>query len=522
MSGGELIELIHEGWLLSCVLYTYLAIEIIFFLVFRCYLVPKANVRTQAQPYRDYGNDRHKLLERVLNRSILICKKTGQCPQKAAQDFLHHWFRPISSTDEVVTSSPSRPFSAPLPLESMSTTASDNDTDSVSSVEEEEEDEMRFSSRGTSYPEMTVENIGKDEVDEFLAWSLFEKEPHNMVEWEKDELEVCHLLLRQKLNLAFEPGKLNIMRPRRLSKEDVDTLHRPLLIYLIVSLIKIFAGLLLMACGFQKIVSKAGVVAWFRPARGEDAEKLLPLLFFHGVAPGGESMYLPIVFSLIKDGRASFLFENHNISCTLSFKALKEAEYVEGIAEIVNRSVGKRNLSIVGHSFGSVPLTWMICSPELKDRVHQMVLLDPVTIMLSEPDVMVSFLYKTGISLIRMVAGSELFTIYYLRRHFAWYNSELWLDNIPEHTRTIIALSQQDEIVNAEKVREYVELGFGGSCPLDLLFWKGVGHGKCVYTPSKWRELKEVMDRQEASLLKNLGQSEDSESFLDCYSQLQN
>ena len=407
-------------------------------------------------------------------------------------------------------------------MESMSTTASENDTDSVSSVEEEEEDEMRFSKRGTSFPEMTVENIGKDEVDEFLAWSLFEKEPDNMVEWEKDELEVCHLLLRQKLNLTFEPGKLNIMRPRRLSKEDVDTLHRPLFIYLIVALLKLFAGLLLMACGFQKVVSKNGVVAWFRPARDEKAKVLLPLLFFHGVAPGGASMYIPFTFSLIKDGRASFLFENPNISCNISFTALKEIEYVEGIAEIVNRSVGEtRNLSIVGHSFGSVPLTWMICSPELKNRVHQMVLLDPVTIMLSEPDVMVSFLYKTGISLIRMVAGSELFTIYYLRRHFAWYNSELWLDAIPEHTQTIIALSQQDEIVNAEKVREYVELGYGGSSPLELLFWKGVGHGKCVYTPSKWRELKNVMNRQESSIIKILDQTEDLGSFLDCYQQLE-
>lgn len=496
----EIIEYIGERWLLSCLLYTYLAVEVIFFLVFRFYLVPQANARTEAQPYHDYGNDRHKLLERVLERLMLICKKTGRCPQKAAQEFLHNWFRPISSTDEVVTSSPSRPFSAPLPLESMSTTASDNDTDSVSSVEEEDEI-MRFSDQGTSFPEFTVENIGKEEVDQFLAWSLFEKETEDMVEWEKDELEVCHLLLRQKLNLLFEPGKLNILRPRRLSKEDVDTLHRPLLIYLIVATIKAFFGLVLTACGFQKMVSKSGVAAWFRPARGKDANNLLPLVFFHGVAPCGVSLYLPFVFSLIKDGRASFLFENPNISCHFSFHALTELEYVDGIAEIVNHYVGaKRDLSIVGHSFGSVPLTWMIRSPELKKRVRQMVLLDPVTIMLSEPDVMVSFLYKTGINIIRMVAGSELFTIYYLRRHFAWYNSELWLDDIPQHTKTIVALSQDDAIVNAEKVREYVELGFCGSSPLDLLFWKGASHGKCVYTPSKWRELKEVMQRQEMSL----------------------
>jgi hypothetical protein len=520
MSGGEIVNFIREGWLLPCVLYAYLAVEILFFLIFKFYMVPKANIRTQAQPYRDYGNDRHKLLERVLNRLTLICKKTGRCPQKEAQKFLHNWFRPISSTDEVVTSSPSRPFSAPLPLESMSSTASDNDTDSVSSVEDDEDSIMRCSKQGISFPEMTVENIGKDEVDEFLAWSLFEKEPGDMVEWEKDELEVCHLLLRQKLNLAFERGRLNIMRPRRLSKEDVDTLHRPLVIYLFVALFKAFASLLLLAFGFQKIVSKTGVVAWFRPARHQDAEKLMPLLFFHGVAPGGASMYLPFALGLVTDGRATFLFENPNISCTIGFRALTEVEYVEGIVEIVNRSVGVgKNLSIVGHSFGSVPLTWMIRSSELKDRVHQLVLLDPVTIMLSEPDVMVSFLYKTGISLIRMVAGSELFTIYYLRRHFAWYNSELWLEDIPEHTQTIVALSQQDEIVNAEKVREYVELGFSGK--LDLLFWKGASHGKCVYTPSKWRELMQVMKRQESSIVKNMDQSEDFGSFLDCYSQLE-
>jgi hypothetical protein len=288
-----------------------------------------------------------------------------------------------------------------------------------------------------------------------------------------------------------------------LSLEDVDPLHRPLFVYLLVMVWKMFVGLVLRLAGFQRVSSrKTGLVGWYRPARDAASEQLLPLLFFHGLAPGGLMFYLPmLLFGLMNDGRTCFLFVNTNITCEIGFKALSENQFVEGVSEIVDKFLSpSRGLSLCGHSFGSVPMTWLMHAGGFRHRIKQFVLLDPVTILLSEPDVMVNFLYKKEVSKIRMLAGSELFTEYYLRRHFFFYNSELWLDDIPDGLQPIIALSEKDEIVNAPNVKEHIE--FFGSKDLKCLYWKGATHAYCVTNLQKWREIKGAMLQQELALVK--------------------
>merc|ERR1719420_2363273 len=46
---------------------------------------------------------------------------------------------------------------------------------------------------------------------------------------------------------------------------------------------------------------------------------------------------------------------------------------------------------------------------------------------------------------------------WYIRRKFEWYNSELWLDDIPPDCQVLICLAGKDFIVNPTKIREEVE-----------------------------------------------------------------
>jgi hypothetical protein len=159
-------------------------------------------------------------------------------------------------------------------------------------------------------------------------------------------------------------------------------------------------------------------------------------------------------------------------------------------------------------------MTWLLHSPAFRDRIKQYTLLDPVSILLSEKDVMANFLYTKDVSKFRMVAASELFIEYYLRRHFYFYNSELWLDDIPKGVQTIIALSGNDEIVNAPRVRDFCT-AFAGDCfhqknkdassssTLKQIFWADKGHGCCVGSPAKWREIKTAMLQQELAIVQN-------------------
>ena len=109
-------------------------------------------------------------------------------------------------------------------------------------------------------------------------------------------------------------------------------------------------------------------------------------------------------------------------------------------------------------------------------------------------------------SKIYIVASSELFIAHYLRRKFAWYNSELWLADIPHDVKVLVCLAEHDEIVNAPKVEreilEHIDQSKANpSSPsvVEMIFWKGVGHGHCISDPEKWFEIRDAMDQMASS-----------------------
>jgi hypothetical protein len=478
------------GTLLGALWGVYLLVEVAFYYVFHLYLVPRANQRTKGQPFHNRGTARHHALNRVLDRISITCESNGSDFFETGEEFLKSWFQCVDKTAELEPSDP-----PPKLLHTESSMSSTASSDSVSTDEEETESPVKRQTRA-------LEGIGKEEMDDFVAWILFDKTVDEMVPWEKAEVRLIYDIMEKRMGVVFEPGRLHKYVPCRLSIDNVDALHRPLLVYLIVIWVKFLLGLFMRLVGYQRVVSrKTGLVGWYRPARDAASEQMLPLLFFHGLAPGGFFAYVPMVlYGLLTDGRASFLFENPNISCRIGFKALTEVETVEGISEIVDRFLSPdRGVSLCGHSFGSVPMTWLLHSPLFRNRIKQLVLLDPVTILMGEADVLVNFLYSTVSNGIRVVAGSELFTVYYLRRQLIGYNSELWLDDIPDSVQVLVALSGKDTIVNTAKVKEYLDVSSRDS--LKVCYWKGAGHGHCVPFTEKWRDVKEAMLKQELAII---------------------
>uniref|UniRef100_A0A7R9ZJM0 AB hydrolase-1 domain-containing protein n=1 Tax=Craspedostauros australis TaxID=1486917 RepID=A0A7R9ZJM0_9STRA len=235
-----------------------------------------------------------------------------------------------------------------------------------------------------------------------------------------------------------------------------------------------------------------------------------------------------------------------------------EQQTTSGVWEAVHRHLGSHaQVSVVGHSFGSCPITWLVHSP-YSYKIRQIVLVDPVSILLSEPDVITNFLYARTAMKQRPrharigVVSNELFTEHYLRRHFAWYNSELWLEDLPSsgYCKVLVCLSEYDEVLPFEKVRRELDrvssswrgnVGGGGSCcanfgrnvaaasaavptsatsspvtptsaaiprssnkhaNFDVLVWEGAGHGHCVSRPRTWRQMQSVMKRQEQIILR--------------------
>lgn len=301
------------------------------------------------------------------------------------------------------------------------------------------------------------------------------------------------------------------------------------------------AGLLLRAAGFYACKTYSGLNYYYRPSKRKQYlntklerknissrataktgnsssckidsdsdsnasvtdKQRLPLIFLHGIAPGGLAFYLPMLFYLGGDGRPLFFFENPDISFfILGGNPANERDTVNGVWEAVDRHLSAaQGVSVVGHSFGSCAVTWLLHSAH-NARIRQIVLVDPVSICLSEPDVIQNFLYQRKALQKRQqkkmpikigVVSNEIFTEHYLRRHFAWYNSELWLEDLPEKAKVLVCLSDEDPIVPAQKVRNEVMR----KPDVDILVWEEAGHAHCVTRPRTWRQMKVVMKRQE-------------------------
>ena len=451
----------------------YLVIEALFYVCYSYYLVPKANQLREPPPYRDYGNDRHKLLIRIMKRIRETCELDNEDVKNRMVRFLRQWFH--KSPNSLYAQEPDL---SPSP----------------SSSPENSDDEDDLQKRQPV--------LFKEDMDDFFSWAFFGKRRNTLHGWEEKELDRIYHELKQAHNLVFPPKSKEVFShhftPRCMTLEPLNAIHRPLLVYIIVYIIKICGGMVLRAFGYHRILTSTGLVGWYKPA--EDSQtKSMPLLFFHGIAPGGLFLYLPMVLSTFGSGqdRPIFLFENRAISCALDFAPLTEQQTIDGIVEVLQRyGYENSNLSLVGHSFGSCPITWVLASRRLPN-IKQIVLLDPVTILLSDPDVMVNFLYADEISKIRMVASSELFTEYYLRRHFAWYNSELWLDAIPDTCQLLVCLAENDEIINAKNVKREIQRHSFGR----LIYWQTVGHAAVVSSPTKWGEVKQAMLEQELKII---------------------
>jgi len=203
-----------------------------------------------------------------------------------------------------------------------------------------------------------------------------------------------------------------------------------------------------------------------------------------------------LLWGVAGDGRALFIFENKPISCHPSFDVVTEDETIEGVQEALEKFHFDGDISLMGHSFGSFQLTWLLYSP-LRNRIRQFALLDPVSMLLSEPDLLYNF---ENAPLFFQFILKELWTNFYVRRHFSWYRCELWLDDLPtENIDIFVGLGGGDQLINGTKVKADLEI-FAADEPAlaeetTIAFWPKALHGDCLYQPSKWRDIRSFFDK---------------------------
>jgi pimeloyl-ACP methyl ester carboxylesterase len=451
----------------------YAAAEAVFWALFHFHILPTCNIPAEPQDYRGYGKQRHLFMLRILQRIERTCRATDTPFLPAFTCYINEWFH---------------------------------------------NDGLKCGD--------TLEMPRKENMDELFAYAFFGKFPTQLEPWMKTELQLIYDMLESRYNVTFTPGINSNLRPMRLSLDPLEPSYRPLLIYLLFGSVQLCANLFLRLAGFRFYTTSNGLRYWYRSqkntlqrqssqklnARGRaeptNAASQLPLLFFHGIAPGGVALYLPmLLYGLGKGGRPVMLFENPAISFQLCLRAHTEQETVAGVWEAVNARLGpKTGVSLVGHSFGSCQLTWLLHSDNAV-RIQQVVLVDPVSVLLTEPDVLTNFLYgrKAHQEKSRAigVVANELFIENYLRRSFAWYNSELWLEDIPPHCKVVVCLAAKDDVLNAKKIKREIDIHMSEKgVEMDLILWENGSHAYCVTRPDAWKQLSLKMRQQEYLIAK--------------------
>jgi len=552
--------------ILTTVLIGYILFEVGFFFYYKWVLVPYANdqiTHRPLAPYRDYPDikDREKLLIRILDRLDAQVKQENNNNSTSSAnnsnniyyDFIESWFQ--TKNEDISYDRFSEQFDMATldvglcPPKFNMAWSSVGDATSSSLDDETDKSSTESLVELSSSPEETKKTskgrIQKDNMDEFLSWAFFGL-PLSTVQTSTDmqnALNDFYNILSTRTGLTFEPGNNPHFKPRSFTFERVKSLYRPYTVYVGVTLLKMTANIILYILGFRQYTCAKGLRYWHRSSK---PRKGSPFLFFHGIAPGGYAPYLPMIFGILKGElsyrhRDLFLFENKPVSYALCFDALSEEDTIHGILEAIDLHLDdpstSNNLTLFGHSFGSCQIAWMIKSQGIKNRISSIILCDPVSILLSAPDVVVNFLYRrqglkdsyngnpntllekvvrfVNETKIHLVASSELFIEHYLRRNFAWYNSELWLEDIPPEVKVLVCLADCDEIVNSPNIEREINYhnsvvskdssdDGGGGCSIEKIIWKDVGHAHCMMSKTCFNNIHEAMLRMETTARRNI------------------
>ena len=98
------------------------------------------------------------------------------------------------------------------------------------------------------------------------------------------------------------------------------------------------------------------------------------------------------------------------------------------------------------------------------DLVDGMILIDPVSVLLSHADVCRNFVYtgprSAPLLFLRYLGSSEISCAELLHRHFCWHEHAMWLEDIPARIyadrKCIVMLGGEDPILNATAARDYL------------------------------------------------------------------
>lgn len=328
--------------------------------------------------------------------------------------------------------------------------------------------------------------VGSEDLLELLSWAFFYKRVEDLdaeeISWvEFSRRKICEDF---KLDQSLKPGRTGVIAVRH-TLDQVHAIHRPLFFYMALQAAYALHGLLLRARGFRRGTHK-GLRYWYRlekpradESQGEEpltAQETETLIFFHGIGLG-LLLYLPLLMRLRV--RNQILFEMPWIAMNPFAEIPSSTDYAQWVVEALRSHTVERCVAL-GHSFGSLPISWLI--RQHPSQVTRCVLVDPVCIFLNLPDVCVNFLYKRPRTLfgkmMRVFGAREFGIAKTLMRHFFWTDNVLFPEQIPEGSSVV--LMGNDRILPVKEI--YTSASKLTSLRTEVI--PNLDHGNFLFWPS--------------------------------------
>lgn len=347
------------------------------------------------------------------------------------------------------------------------------------------------------------EDLCREDALTFLAWMKYGlplETGQHLTKQQKLTLELFDLpeLERQvnsgkPLPTRNERMKTQLTSPIRFNLEPLRYRHKPLVFYAVTH--GAFYWLrhkLETQYGFVYHKAKdptKDLSYWYRaPTAPSTTSPPTPLVFVHGV--GGLPFYFQLIADIVELIESSSGNNTPILLLDLPFVSLRMyndlpaiASQIDSVCNILdstatttmttssNRSKEKVKATFVGHSFGSIVLSWMVqCHP---DRVASCVFMDPICFQIHLKQLLFNFHMKRvdkrhqrtlddwvspfSLGAIINLAGSEMHTNNAMLRHFWWSSNALWPADLEKSKiPATILLSAKDDIVPTKEVAELV------------------------------------------------------------------
>ena len=320
-------------------------------------------------------------------------------------------------------------------------------------------------------------------MDSWLAWVIFTS---NISDLSKKQLNIVKHTRNNTVGLAVKKGHDVCTNNISFSLKPITHLHHHLFIYFIFWVGCFYTDVFyLYKNGFNYFTTSCGLSYWYRKCHNVK-RALSPVIIFHGIYSSW-SIYSHIIDAIGRN-RTIILINYDGVKlCSLCTKIVDPFNLCQSVIEIIEKyKISK--ISIFAHSWGTFLAGWIVKLIPMK--ISNITFIDPVALTIFLPETTYAILYKPPYSimdyLLYYFIRNDLTISYNLHRHFEWYNTVVFLDEIPKNIGLVVGISLNDELICGSVVIELVDKcilersKMRNVAPVQKIVWESFAHTEAI------------------------------------------